>query len=504
MPSLSSILDGPFDAILSDYLKTAAVPGMSLVVLQRGPNVNSPETAFRSYGIAYHDQPVTPEIRFPLCSLTKHIMALALLRLLYEHGMSQDTPVRDVLPEFRLLNEADGKAIVTFAHILSHTSGQGDSDGRWSMMKATDVSLYDYLAAQPCKSAPGTRFSYSNIMYDLTVPAIEALSGESVMAHLAKVFFQLLGMDKTTFEGEGGDGAAEGHYRGEGSDIDGDEDQLPAPNPHRLAHLGSGRLISCAKDMAKWLAYLPTDPFYHLIISPRSSVPGGNPDRPGNTIIDAGEQYGFGLYTGSCQGVPFIEQWGAMGGFAGVLTILPSLDLSFVCLSNSWDGLEVGALVSRLLVNKVMGTDPAPCVKLVTQERRQRMRSEMADFAPVTGLEPAESTRLLGTYITPGVGEIHFDESSNVAIRPQCTNFPWPPWNHGDIKPVATYLGDGQYAACMEYKQWRRDGDDSPVEVRYCSPFRLEKQAGSRALSASDCYFFPSACTLRPKGAQVG
>lgn len=66
-------------------------------------------------------------------------------------------------------------------------------------------------------------------MYDLTVPAIEALSGESVMAHLAKVFFQLLGMDKTTFEGEGGDGAAECHYRGERSDTDGDEDQLPAP-----------------------------------------------------------------------------------------------------------------------------------------------------------------------------------------------------------------------------------------------------------------------------------
>jgi CubicO group peptidase (beta-lactamase class C family) len=163
MPSLSSILDVRFDAILGDYLKTASVPGVSLVVHQRGPSVNPPETAFKSYGIAYDDQPVTPEvstaiietppeaglteqIRFPLYSLTKHIMALALLRLLHENGMSEDTPVRDILPEFRLLNEADGKAVVTFAHILSHTSGQGDSDGSWSLMKATDESLESTLS----------------------------------------------------------------------------------------------------------------------------------------------------------------------------------------------------------------------------------------------------------------------------------------------------------------------------------------------------------------------
>lgn len=81
------------------------------------------------------------QTRFPLCSMTKHIMALALIRLLYDHGLNDNTPIRQILPRFRLTNEADGTTTVTFAHLLSHTTGIDADSGMWSEIEARKVDL---------------------------------------------------------------------------------------------------------------------------------------------------------------------------------------------------------------------------------------------------------------------------------------------------------------------------------------------------------------------------
>jgi CubicO group peptidase (beta-lactamase class C family) len=84
--------------------------------------------------------PADAQTRFPLCSMTKLIMALALLRLLYEHGHNENTPVRQILPDFRLFNETAGKA-VTWAHVLSHSTGVETSNGYWDDILAKGVTL---------------------------------------------------------------------------------------------------------------------------------------------------------------------------------------------------------------------------------------------------------------------------------------------------------------------------------------------------------------------------
>lgn len=108
-------------------------------------------------------------------------------------------------------------------------------------------------------------------------------------------------------------------------------------------------------------------------------------------------------------------------------------------------------------------------------ERRQRLLSSSAKYEFVQGLESSQATNIVGSYIGAGFGKLVFTASSNVTIRPQCDNLPWIPWLHGDTKLIVTYLGDGRYAGCLEYRQWKRDSEERS-SVRYGYPFKLERR----------------------------
>lgn len=108
---------------------------------------------------------------------------------------------------------------------------------------------------------------------------------------------------------------------------------------------------------AKWIAYLPTDPFYPSIAKPL--IPAYDPVRPGNSILDKGENYGLGMFIGSYRSVPYVEQWAAVAGFSGLISHFPALGLSVVSMSNSWEGREIGNLIVATMINKVSDRDIA-------------------------------------------------------------------------------------------------------------------------------------------------
>ncbi len=78
-------------------------------------------------------------MRFLLGSMTEHITALALLRALDHNGLGVDTPVRNVLPDFRLRNDMAERP-VTFGHMMSHSTGLEAGSGLWSDILALGVS----------------------------------------------------------------------------------------------------------------------------------------------------------------------------------------------------------------------------------------------------------------------------------------------------------------------------------------------------------------------------
>jgi hypothetical protein len=120
-------------------------------------------------------------------------------------------------------------------------------------------------------------------------------------------------------------------------------------------------------------------------------------------------------------------------------------------------------------------------------ERLTRVARGSKDLAAVKGLQPNTADNILGSYCGSGIGKLTFTAASNLQTRPKCKDLPWLCWLHGDIKPVVAHLGEGRYAACLEYRAWTREGE-AAADIQYGYPFRLEKMDSGDSLQVTGMY----------------
>ena len=94
------------------------VPGAAAGVWNAGRK----ETA--AFGVTSIMNPlaVTPETLFQIGSITKTMVATVVLRLVEQGRLDLDRPVRAILPELQLADEASA-ADLTLRHLLTHTGG---------------------------------------------------------------------------------------------------------------------------------------------------------------------------------------------------------------------------------------------------------------------------------------------------------------------------------------------------------------------------------------------
>ena len=89
----------PSDELVAEVMAEWRIPGLAMAVVRRRE-----PTLLRCWGKRDIDAvaPVAPDTVFPICSVTKSFTATALALLVDEDRLDSDTPVRAVLPEFRL------------------------------------------------------------------------------------------------------------------------------------------------------------------------------------------------------------------------------------------------------------------------------------------------------------------------------------------------------------------------------------------------------------------
>jgi CubicO group peptidase (beta-lactamase class C family) len=126
----------------------------------------------------------------PVCimSVTKMVIAVAFGRLL-DDGMlpSLDTPVADILPEWRQGRKRD----VTVRMILNHTTGlQNDPNAGIEIEPAPDWSQLALCAE--LDADPGTVFAYNNKAVFLLHPIIQRLTGMPLDAYLRDILLDPL------------------------------------------------------------------------------------------------------------------------------------------------------------------------------------------------------------------------------------------------------------------------------------------------------------------------
>lgn len=143
------------------------------------------------------DRP-TPDSRFFLASVTKPIVATAVMQLVDESRLDLDEPMVRLLPE---LAGVAWREQITPWHVLTHTAGLDDvpQDVLRRQRPGYRRMLAKVISEVPAWE-PGTRFRYCSDSFYLLAEAIVRLTGMSFPVALRRRLLEPLGMDGTTFD----------------------------------------------------------------------------------------------------------------------------------------------------------------------------------------------------------------------------------------------------------------------------------------------------------------
>ena len=134
---------------------------------------------------------------FFLASLTKGIVATAVMRYVDEGRLDLDAPLRQYLPD---LAETDAGA-VTAAQVLTHTTGLPDMPlESLRRERPTYERAVRWVRESRCRAAPGTAYSYNSVAFILLSELMSALSDVPFAEAMALRLTGPLGMAETTFD----------------------------------------------------------------------------------------------------------------------------------------------------------------------------------------------------------------------------------------------------------------------------------------------------------------
>jgi CubicO group peptidase (beta-lactamase class C family) len=251
------------------------IPGAVVMVLRKGK-----VAYYEAFG--YQDRekniPMARNSIFRIASMTKPIVALAIMMLAEEGKIELFRPVSRYVPEFKDLkvgvekkDQATGKAELvletpsremTVQDLLRHTSGltytqTGKSmvRDRYSEVKISDsgqtnAEQVTKLSKLPLQFHPGTTFEYS-MSYEVLARIVEVISGVEIDKFVAERIFKPLQLTDTGFWAEG----AERQARIAEPQIDPKTGKRPPwyPDMTRQTKLmsGGGGMVSTAYDYAR-------------------------------------------------------------------------------------------------------------------------------------------------------------------------------------------------------------------------------------------------------------
>ncbi|MGI8589024.1 MAG: serine hydrolase domain-containing protein [Chloroflexia bacterium] len=135
---------------------------------------------------------------FLVASISKPIVATAVMQLVEEGRLMLNRPVADYLPEFG----AVGKEQVTTWHLLTHTSGLEEQ--RWLLeaerTPVTSRRLYEFACQSDLHFEPGSRCEYCSLTFNILAELITRLGGLPYPDYLREHILAPLGMRDTAFQ----------------------------------------------------------------------------------------------------------------------------------------------------------------------------------------------------------------------------------------------------------------------------------------------------------------
>ncbi|GAA4557406.1 serine hydrolase domain-containing protein [Planotetraspora kaengkrachanensis] len=185
---------------LDELAAKHGVPGAQLGILRLGTDGADDELLTAATGVLHAGtgQPATTDSVWQIGSISKVWTATVIMQLVDEGALTLQTPVAEVLPEFRL-RDPETTAAVTVWHLLTHTSGI-DGDLFTDTGRGDDaLEKYVALLADVAHNHPiGATWSYCNAGYSVLGRIIEVLTGQTWDQAIKAKLFAPLGLTHTT------------------------------------------------------------------------------------------------------------------------------------------------------------------------------------------------------------------------------------------------------------------------------------------------------------------
>ncbi len=190
IPELTSILEA---ARLDD-----GVVGFAIALIDDGELIYAQGFGETELGTGTS---VTPNHIFHWASVSKPLVATAIMQLSERGALDLDGALVDILPDYRITNPRQRD--ITIRQILMHTSGIPDVENyNWDRPEFDDETLARWALTESPRELlfdPGTERKYSNVGYEILGAVIERVSNLTFEDYMRVNIFEPLKMKNATF-----------------------------------------------------------------------------------------------------------------------------------------------------------------------------------------------------------------------------------------------------------------------------------------------------------------
>lgn len=303
------------------------------------------------------NHPASENTMFRTASVSKMIVAIAILKLQEEGKLKLSDKIKDIVPEIQFENPWESTDPIRIVHLLEHTSGWDEIHlVEMTHNQTPPISLKQALEFHPhsrkSRWVPGSRMAYCNSGYAVAAYVIEKLSGMRYEDYVRKSIFQPLGMNHSSF-------FRDKLYEKWGAEIY--NWAMQEVSYKQELYRPAASLNSSAADMAKIVSLLLKHGALDTIqfLSKESVLRMESPKSTPGAL--SGLQQGYGLANRSSyyKGFTYQGHDGAMDGGLSELAYLPNKGLGHVVLLNANNGSVMQEISSLIREFETEGLQPA-------------------------------------------------------------------------------------------------------------------------------------------------
>ena len=183
------------DSVVEESIRNKECPGAVVLVGRHGNVVF--RKAYGHRAVLPSREPMTLDTVFDLASLTKVVATAPSVMALVEDGkLRLQDRVAKHLPEFATGGGARDQ--VTVEQLLTHRAGLA-ADDPMALYTGTPKEIFERKYRQPLVSAPGSRFLYSDVGFEVLGELVKRVSSLPLEEFARQRVFVPLGMKDTEF-----------------------------------------------------------------------------------------------------------------------------------------------------------------------------------------------------------------------------------------------------------------------------------------------------------------